>query len=108
MHQPYYSPVKGSEPTGRTLWGLIGIGVGGFQPQRPPPQTLIVTTTRSHSDKIVQKAVDSLSPTEVIRIGGAGQKVGKNFVYLITKLNAIFIIGIIIDGRKSTCLCICK
>ncbi|RZC42604.1 3'(2'),5'-bisphosphate nucleotidase 1 [Asbolus verrucosus] len=74
IHQPYYD-YKSGNSLGRTIWGLVGMGVGGFNPQNPPSGKLIVTTTRSHSDNTVQKALDSLNPDEIIRVGGAGHKV---------------------------------
>lgn len=74
IHQPYYNYKTQSENLGRTIWGIRGIGIGGFTPQNPP-EGRIVTTTRSHSDGIVKLAVDAMEPTEVLRVGGAGHKV---------------------------------
>lgn len=72
---------------GRTLWGLIGLGVGGFVPSCPPPDKFIVTTTRSHADATVNKTLDALHADEVIRVGGAGHKVFLLcFVCLIFKI----------------------
>ncbi|KAK8740698.1 hypothetical protein OTU49_002659 [Cherax quadricarinatus] len=53
----------------------------------PPDGCLIVTTTRSHSSSTVNDAIDALSPSEVVRVGGAGHKVmllleGKAHVYV--------------------------
>lgn len=73
IHQPYYKNPSGE--LGRTIWGLKGLGTGGFEPCSPPEGKFIVTTTRSHSNAIVQAALDALSPTEVIKVGGAGYKV---------------------------------
>ncbi|XP_055616639.1 3'(2'),5'-bisphosphate nucleotidase 1 [Toxorhynchites rutilus septentrionalis] len=73
IHQPYFESSTGS--LGRTIWGVKGIGTGGFTPTRPPTNRFIVTTTRSHSDAIVQSALDAVSPDEVLRVGGAGYKV---------------------------------
>lgn len=73
LHQPYF---KGSEhQLGRTIWGLNGLGIGGFTQQNAPDGSLIVTTTRSHSNELVQSALQALQPTEVLRVGGAGYKV---------------------------------
>lgn len=74
IHQPYYKN-PGSELFGRTLWGIDGVGFGGFTPVPPPVGRRIITTTRSHSDSNVQAAINALSPDEVIRVGGAGHKV---------------------------------
>lgn len=73
IHQPYFKTDNGS--LGRTIWGVKGIGAGGFNPVKPPSDRFIVTTTRSHSNALVQSALDALSPDEVLRVGGAGYKV---------------------------------
>ncbi|XP_065169035.1 3'(2'),5'-bisphosphate nucleotidase 1 [Atheta coriaria] len=81
IHQPYYNykqnqqQCKTDNNLGRTLWGLVGMGVGGFTPINPPQNGLVVATTRSHSDKMVQMALDALKPQEIIKVGGAGYKV---------------------------------
>lgn len=75
IHQPYYNYTSGTTEMGRTLWGLIGVGVGGFVPKEPPRGTLILTTTRSHSDELVVRTLDSLEADEIVRAGGAGYKV---------------------------------
>ncbi|EZA51931.1 3'(2'),5'-bisphosphate nucleotidase [Ooceraea biroi] len=74
IHQPYYKNNE-SDAYGRTLWGIDGVGFGGFAPKPPPEEKRIITTTRSHSDGIVQSAIKSLDPDEVARVGGAGHKV---------------------------------
>ncbi|XP_058449962.1 3'(2'),5'-bisphosphate nucleotidase 1 [Malaya genurostris] len=73
IHQPYFKDDKGQ--LGRTIWGVQGIGVGGFTPKQPPADRFIVTTTRSHSNAIVQAALDAISPDDVLKVGGAGYKV---------------------------------
>lgn len=73
IHQPYYKNDSGE--LGRTIWGLKGLGTGGFHYTNAPENKFIITTTRSHSNAIVQSALDALSPTEVIKVGGAGYKV---------------------------------
>jgi 3'(2'), 5'-bisphosphate nucleotidase len=73
IHQPYFNFQSGTP--GRTIWGLKGLGTGGFTPAMPPIDKLIITTTRSHSNALVQSALDSLSPDEILRVGGAGYKV---------------------------------
>lgn len=75
IHQPYYNYLSDGEGVGRTIWGLVGLGVGGFTPQEPPPGRLIVVTTRSHYDNVVKQALDSLQADDIIRVGGAGHKV---------------------------------
>lgn len=73
IHQPYYKHETGE--IGRTIWGLKGIGTGGFELKSAPENQFIVTTTRSHSNPIVQSALDALHPTDVLKVGGAGFKV---------------------------------
>ncbi|XP_066245955.1 3'(2'),5'-bisphosphate nucleotidase 1 [Euwallacea similis] len=75
IHQPYYNYKINPETEGRTLWGLIGLGVGGFTPSDPCSDKFIVTTTRSHADVTVLKTLETLKADEVIRVGGAGHKV---------------------------------
>ncbi|XP_049548507.1 3'(2'),5'-bisphosphate nucleotidase 1 [Anopheles darlingi] len=73
IHQPYYKTDTGE--LGRTIWGLKGCGSGGMLPVPPPADRFMVTTTRSHSNTIVQSALDALTPDDVLRVGGAGYKV---------------------------------
>lgn len=73
IHQPYYKSSSGE--LGRTIWGIKGLGAGGFEATEAPANKFIITTTRSHSNAIVQAALEALSPTEVIKVGGAGFKV---------------------------------
>jgi 3'(2'), 5'-bisphosphate nucleotidase len=73
IHQPYFKTSSGD--LGRTIWGLKGLGVGGFTPSVTSLDKLIVTTTRSHSNALVQSALDALKPDEILRVGGAGYKV---------------------------------
>ncbi|XP_053681939.1 3'(2'),5'-bisphosphate nucleotidase 1 [Sabethes cyaneus] len=73
IHQPYFS--TDSKEFGRTIWGVKDIGTGGFVPENAPSDRFIVTTTRSHSNAVVQAALDALSPDEILKVGGAGYKV---------------------------------
>ncbi|KAK0047028.1 3(2) 5-bisphosphate nucleotidase 1 [Biomphalaria pfeifferi] len=76
IYQPYYNYQEGPDATlGRCIWGLVGLGAFGFQPQNPPVGKNLITTTRSHSDWMVTEAVNSCEPTDIIRVGGAGHKV---------------------------------
>lgn len=77
IHQPYFNYKTVKDPVGRSLWGLVGLGVGGFQVTDPPANKFIITTTRSHNDAMVQQALDILKPDEILRVGGAGHKVSK-------------------------------
>jgi 3'(2'), 5'-bisphosphate nucleotidase len=57
------------------MWGIPGIGVGGFKPIPPPEGKRLVVTTRSHMTPVVQQALEALKPDEILRVGGAGYKV---------------------------------
>jgi 3'(2'), 5'-bisphosphate nucleotidase len=52
-------------------------GSFGFERETPPPNKVIITTSRSHSDRMVTEAVESCNPDEVVRVGGAGHKVSE-------------------------------
>jgi 3'(2'), 5'-bisphosphate nucleotidase len=71
--QPFYQ-VDGTT-TGRTIWGIPGVGFGGINAQSPPKDKKVITTTRSHSDARVEAVLTSVKPDEVLRVGGAGYKV---------------------------------
>lgn len=73
IHQPYYK--RSDDELGRTIWGLRGLGSGGFERKPHVQGELIATTTRSHSNELVQSALKAIEPTKVIRVGGAGYKV---------------------------------
>lgn len=75
IHQPYFKTMNGEEKRmGRTIWGLQGAGVGGFT-HAPPPTSLVITTTRSHSNPVVEKALQVMNASQILRVGGAGYKV---------------------------------
>lgn len=78
--------LDGEKIMGRTIWGLQEVGVGGFTPA-PPPASLIITTTRSHSNPLVEKALQVMNAGQIVRVGGAGFKVlqlleGKASIYV--------------------------
>ena len=54
---------------------MVGIGSFGFTRRSLPEDQNIICTTRSHSNKNVNMAVESCDPTEVLRVGGSGHKV---------------------------------
>lgn len=62
---------------GRTIWGILGLGAFGFQLKEVPAGKHIITTTRSHSNKLVTECVAAMNPDDVVRVGGAGNKVGE-------------------------------
>lgn len=76
IHQPYFNRnASDASKVGRTIWGLKGLGSEGFETKAPNENGLVVTTTRSHSNELVQNALKALAPSEVKRVGGAGYKV---------------------------------
>ncbi|XP_039548864.1 3'(2'),5'-bisphosphate nucleotidase 1 isoform X1 [Pimephales promelas] len=76
INQPFYNYQIGAGASlGRTLWGVLGLGAFGFQLQEVPDGKRIITTTRSHSNKHVVDTVQAMEPHEVIRVGGAGNKI---------------------------------
>lgn len=76
INQPFYNYQSGAgAQLGRTMWGVTSLGAFGFQLQEVAGDRRIVTTTRSHSNKVVIDCVDAMEPHEVVRVGGAGNKI---------------------------------
>lgn len=75
IHQPFFASKTNSAVLGRTIWGLRELGTGGYEASKAPADQFVVTTTRSHCTDLVQSALESLSPTNILRVGGAGFKV---------------------------------
>lgn len=75
IHQPYFNYKKKTECLGRTIWGIQGIGIGGFEPKSPPEGQRIIASTRSHITPEVQETLDAMTPDNILRVGGAGHKV---------------------------------
>jgi 3'(2'), 5'-bisphosphate nucleotidase len=72
IHQPFYGNCGGA--FGRTLWGMVGLGIcGDFYP-KTPPQREIIASTRSHSTRTVIAAVEAMQPDVVLPVGGSGYK----------------------------------
>lgn len=69
IYQPFW------QNSGRALWGLVGSGIGGFELKEPPQNNKVYVTSRSHYDKAIETFINGLQPCEVIRVGGAGNKV---------------------------------
>uniref|UniRef100_A0A7N6A963 3'(2'),5'-bisphosphate nucleotidase 1 n=1 Tax=Anabas testudineus TaxID=64144 RepID=A0A7N6A963_ANATE len=92
INQPFYNYQLGEGANlGRTMWGMLGLGAFGFQLQEVPGDRRIITTTRSHSNKLVIDCVDAMEPHEVIRVGGAGNKIiqlveGKASAYVFASI----------------------
>ena len=73
----------------RTVWGVLGLGAFGFHLKEAPARKHIITTTRSHSNKLVRVCVSALNPDTMLRVG-AGNKIiqlmeGKASAYVICK-----------------------
>ena len=76
INQPFYGYQGGPDSKlGRAVWGLVGLGAFGWTRQEPPADRRVLITTRSHSNELVNQCLASMSPTEVVRQGGAGNKV---------------------------------
>ncbi|KAM5164650.1 3'(2'),5'-bisphosphate nucleotidase 1 [Mantella aurantiaca] len=76
INQPYYNYQAGDNAVlGRTIWGVLGLGSFGFQLKEVPEGQHIVTTTRSHSSKLVNSCIEAINPDKVVRVGGAGNKI---------------------------------
>lgn len=69
IYQPFW------QNSGRALWGLVGSGIGGLDLKEPPQNNKVYVTSRSHYDKAIETFIDGLKPCEIIRVGGAGNKV---------------------------------
>lgn len=72
INQPFYKNEDGT--MGRSIWGIKGVGAYGFQTKEAKPGR-ILTTSRSHMDGVVKQCIDAMEPTEILRMGGAGNKV---------------------------------
>ncbi|XP_075060375.1 3'(2'),5'-bisphosphate nucleotidase 1 [Mixophyes fleayi] len=76
INQPYYNyQASDSAVLGRTIWGVLDLGAFGFELKEVPEGQHIVTTTRSHSSKLVNDCIAAISPDKVVRVGGAGNKI---------------------------------
>lgn len=93
VHQPFFGS------SGRTIWGVVGAGVFGARTTGlagaaaaasaaaavGEPVGLIsagshptgpsVCTTRTHGSALIEKSLELLKPSKIVRIGGAGYKV---------------------------------
>ncbi|XP_065257157.1 3'(2'),5'-bisphosphate nucleotidase 1 isoform X2 [Emys orbicularis] len=75
INQPFYNYEAGADAMlGRTIWGVLGLGAFGFQLKEVPAGKHIITTTRSHSSKLVNDCISAMNPDNVVRVGGAGNK----------------------------------
>lgn len=61
------------------MWGLVGLGAFGHNSTTNStttanPDNLVITTTKSHRSKQLDKTLDLLKPKSILRVGGAGYK----------------------------------
>uniref|UniRef100_A0A8D0L719 3'(2'),5'-bisphosphate nucleotidase 1 n=1 Tax=Sphenodon punctatus TaxID=8508 RepID=A0A8D0L719_SPHPU len=76
INQPYYNYEAGADAVlGRTIWGILNLGAFGFQLKQVPAGKHIITTTRSHGNKLVNDCISAMNPDHVVRVGGAGNKI---------------------------------
>jgi len=72
INQPFYKQEDGS--LGRSIWGIVGVGAFGFN-RKEVKSGRILTTSRSHMTPTVQACIDAMEPSEILKMGGAGNKV---------------------------------
>lgn len=76
IHQPYF----GENQSGRTIWGIVGLGTYGIEIVQNCERKEVVTT-RSHSTATVRDALEALRAKGLVDVvapvGGAGYKVIK-------------------------------
>lgn len=79
VNQPFFGfDVEGMSPTkwGRSIWGVVGLGsFGPFEQKLLAKDKKIICTTRSHASHDVNACIEAMQPDEVLRQGGAGNKV---------------------------------
>jgi len=79
INQPFFGfddESKKPDQWGRSIWGVVGLGSFGPFEQKPlPKDKKIICTTRSHSSAAVNACIEAMKPDEVLRQGGAGNKV---------------------------------
>lgn len=51
------------------------MGASGYTKKSPPSNKLILTTTRTHSNEIVNATISAVGADEVLKVGGCGFKV---------------------------------
>ena len=66
IHQPFFGS------SGRTVWGLVGVGMRGTELRPREGEGLVITVTRSHMSKPVQDMVDNIKPLEVCMLATWG------------------------------------
>lgn len=79
VNQPFFGfddESKKPDQWGRSIWGVVGLGSFGPFEQKPlPKDKKIICTTRSHASHDVNACIEAMQPDDVLRQGGAGNKV---------------------------------
>ena len=79
INQPFFGfddESKKPDQWGRSIWGVVGLGsFGPFEQKKLAADQKIICTTRSHSSKAVNACIEAMQPDNVLRQGGAGNKV---------------------------------
>ena len=102
IHQPFYGFEERQESDlGRTMWGIRGLGTFGFTHVPPPVGRRVITTTRSHSNKMVLDAIDAMKPDKILKAGGAGYKV----ILLLEGIADAYVFATAGCKRWDTCAC---
>jgi 3'(2'), 5'-bisphosphate nucleotidase len=74
IHQPFFK-CSTTNKVGRTIWGLRELGTGGYVKKSPPENKFILTTTRSHSNEMVNATIEAIKADQILKVGGCGFKV---------------------------------
>ncbi|XP_037751632.1 3'(2'),5'-bisphosphate nucleotidase 1 isoform X2 [Chelonia mydas] len=71
INQPFYNYEAGADAVlGRTIWGVLGLGAFGFQLKEVPAGKRIITTTRSHSNKLIIQLIEGKASAYVFASPG--------------------------------------
>ena len=97
IHQPFWRPPGSPQDQplpGRTIWGMIGLGVKGVQiPPTPsldkPGLRLVVTWPPYAVPELLERTVASIKPESVIQVGG-----GEILMILDKKVDAYVYTGV--------------
>eukprot|EP00123_Amoebidium_parasiticum_P014604 comp22572_c0_seq1/m.34441 comp22572_c0_seq1/g.34441 ORF comp22572_c0_seq1/g.34441 comp22572_c0_seq1/m.34441 type:complete len:294 (-) comp22572_c0_seq1:188-1069(-) len=87
------------EKEGRAIWGMRGMGVFGCDLNKTPSNEFIVSTTRSHPHPNLERAINKLQPTRVLRVGGAGNK----FIQLLEGTSHVYLFNCPGTKKWDTC-----
>jgi 3'(2'), 5'-bisphosphate nucleotidase len=100
IHQPFYKCER-TNKMGRTIWGLKELGTSGYVKRSPPENKFILTTTRSHSNEMVNATIEAIKADQVLRVGGCGFKV----LQLLEGAAHAYIFASVGCKKWDTCAC---